>query len=107
MVLAEDQAFRFQIVLGEFQLLREADGPVIRGLHQTQLPFDPACHDVGVDRHERVGDHHVDGQIQLVEHQAIGLGGVVLHRKDRPELVADGTVRERDGHAAEGDARIG
>ena len=52
-------------------------------------------------------DHHVDGQIQLVEHQAIGLGGVVLHRKDRPELAADGTVRECDGRAAEGDARIG
>ena len=107
MVLAEDQAFGFQIVLCEFQLLREADRPVIGGLHQAQLPLDAARHDVGIDRHEGVRDHHVDGQVQLVEHQAVGLGGVVLHREDRAELVADGTVGERDGRAAEGDAGIG
>ena len=34
-VLAEDQAFGFQIVLGEFQLLREADSPVVGGLHEA------------------------------------------------------------------------
>ena len=42
-------------------LAPEADGTVIGRLHQPQLPLDPACHDVGVDRHEGVGDHHVDG----------------------------------------------
>ena len=105
-MLAKDQALGFQIVLCEFQLLREADSPVVGGLHQAQLPLDPACHDIGVDRHEGVGDHHVDGQVQLVEHQAVGLGGVVLDCKDRAELVAHGAVGERDGRAAEGDAGI-
>ena len=32
-VLAEDQAFGFQIVLREFQFLGETDGSVIGGLH--------------------------------------------------------------------------
>jgi len=106
-MLAEDQALRFQIVLRKFQLLCEADCPVIGGLHEAQLPLDPAGHDVGVDRHERMGDHHGNGQVQLVEHQAVRLGGVVLHREDCAEFVADSAVRERDGRATEGDAGIG
>ena len=106
-MLAKDQAFGFQIVLGEFQLLREADRPVIGGLHQAQLPLDPARHHVGIDRHEGMRDHHVDGQVQLVEHQAVGLGGIVLHRKDRPELIADSTIGQSDSRAAEVDAGIG
>ncbi len=106
-VLAEDQAFRLQIVLREFQFLGETDGSVVGGLHKPQLPLDPARHDVGVDRHKGMGDHHVDGQVQLVEHQAIGLGGVVLHREDRAELVAESAVRKGDGRAAEGDPGIG
>lgn len=106
-MLAEDQALGFKIVLRKFQFLREADRPVIGGLHEPQLPFDPACHDVGVDRHERMRDHHVDGQVQLVEHKAVGLGGVVLHREDRAELVAHSAVGERDGRATEGHAGIG
>jgi hypothetical protein len=52
-------------------------------------------------------DHHVDGQVQLVVHQAVGFGGVVLHREDRAELFADSAVGERDRRATKGDAGIG
>ena len=87
--------------------MNAVDRPVIGRLHEAQLPLDPACHDIGVDRHEGMGDHHVDGQAQLVEHQAVGLGRIVLHREDHAELVAHGAIGERDGRSAKGDASIG
>ena len=107
MVLAKDQAFGFQIVLGQLKFLREADRAVVGSLHQPELPLDTTRHDVDVDRHERMRDHHVDGQIQLVEHQTVGLGGVVLDREDRADLLAHGTITEHDGGAPEGDTGIG
>lgn len=105
-VLAEDQAFGFQIVLGEFQLLPELTAPSLAAcMRRSCRLIRPAMMLALIGT--KVGDHHVNGQVQLVEHQAVGLGGIVLHREDRAELVADGAVGERDGCATEGHAGIG
>ncbi len=52
-------------------------------------------------------DHHVDGQVQLIEHGAVGFGRVGLDRKARTKPLARRPVVQRKASPLKRDARFG
>ena len=71
-MLAEALALGLEIIGGDVEGFQEREGCVLARLHLALLSFDPACHEVGIDRREGMGDDHVDRQVQHVEHGAGG-----------------------------------
>ena len=106
-MIAEAKPLGFQFVKRVDQFFGEGNRAIIACLHQALLALDPAGHDVAVDRREGMCDHHVDRQVQLIEHGAVGLGRVGLYGKAGAKPLARRPIVEREASPVKRDARVG
>ena len=106
LMLSEGNLTGCQTVLRLLHGLDQVGGLVVDRGAAAQFPRDPLFHDAAVDRNVVVRHHHIDGQVQFIEHGHEGLARKLLDRVDHAHPIRQAAPGQVYLVALEGDARV-
>ncbi len=91
MMIAKGYAPGFHIIRSLRQLFAQRDRCIIRGAHLAHGALDVFQHDVVWNGGEGVGQHHINRQIQRIQHGDVRYRGIGFDGEQRP-------IAQRAGH---------